>query len=475
MAFQTNGRTREMRGVGQHIKDICRQFNIGKVARCWCDVSAFNQLVYVLTLSVFVLAPQSAAAEDSGTSNRDVFTLGAQTHFAQGWRLEYLRTFAGIGVSHFRDEFNWSAIEQEEGVYDFTPVAPYMTAAEKAGYSPLIVFVDTNDLYDDGNTPYTDAGRAAYARYIAAAIQAFPNTIKRIEIGNEYNSDFARGPFVDRRGYFTGLMIKAIVPVVKEANPDMTVLCTGAHSVATGYLREVFETGALEYCDGISFHPYRSHPEHVDAEIIRLKSLMAEFGVEKPLHVTEFGNWFEDPADAPDYMLKMVALLGAVGVADAYWYALLNEEWWPNMGLFKVNGEEMPAAAAFRFLQTTLLPMGRPVARSARGEDHVYEFGDGGRAFIAWGAAPARLNVKGDATYFDTMGNQIDPVDDLTSEPVVIIGQDLSVEVVRDQSVHSAFFGYGAAPWSYLARKPDGEEVPFRVMDWNWGPYNGDP
>lgn len=409
------------------------------------------------------------------TSGETSFLLGVQTHFSQGWDVGYQGLMPGVGAIDFRDELHWDEIEVVSGIYDFSGFTAYLDAAERAELNPLVLFIGTNPNHDGGNTPFTEEGRAGFARYVAASVAAFPDQIKRIEIGNEYNSDFADGPFRERSGFNTGELIKAVIPAVKAVNPDVEILCTGAHSVATGYLRDVFETGALDYCDAVSFHPYRGRPEHVDFEIKHLQSLMREFGGEKPLYATEFGNWFEHPSDAPDYLMKMVALMASTGMAGAYWYALLNEEWWPNMGLYEDDRKEMPAAATFRFLQKELLPLGRPVARGNAGEDQVFEFGDDGRAFLVWGSAPGRIHVKGNARFFDTSGNSIDPRLDVSPEPVVVMGDELTVEIRRDRPVRSAFFGYGAAPWSYLAMKPDGEEVPFRVMDWNWGPYYGDP
>lgn len=429
-------------------------------------------LVIALLVSACLAMQRPALSEETGT---DPFILGVQTHFAQGWDIDGLRLLPGLGAIEIRDEVGWREIEEEPGIYDMSAFSGYLDAVRGAGAVPLVLFIGTNDNYDGGTTPYTEEGRNAFAQYVTAVIDSYPDLIHRIEIGNEYNSDGVTGPYREKSGHYMGLLIKDVVPVVKAAHPDTEILCTGAHSVATGYFRKVFETGALDYCDAVSFHPYRDEPEHVDSEIERLKALMREFGGEKPLYATEFGKWFEDPEDAPDFMLKMVSLMGSAGVSGAYWYALFNEEWWPNMGLLKSNEEEMPAARAFRFLQETLLPLGRPVSKGERGEDHLYEFGNKGRAFVAWGAAPARLVVEGEARFFDSSGNPIDPVPDLSAQPVVIMGNGVRVQIERERPVYSAFYGYGSAPWSYLAMQPGGKEQPFQVMDWNWNPYLGAP
>lgn len=426
--------------------------------------------IFRLMVATLGLASAAVAQTDEAP-----FDLMVQTHFAQGWDTKGLQKVRELGARQVRDGVFWRQVETEAGIYDMSSIAPYHRAAAAAGIGVLLVFDGTHPAHDQGNTPYTEAGRQAYARYVAEVTAAFPETVETIEIGNEYNTDgFLVGPVEENPGAFYGPLVRAIAQEVKARRPEVRILCTGAHSVATGYFRDVFESGALPWCDGISFHPYRDEPEHVDAEIARLRALMREYGEEKPLHVTEFGKWFDDPAEAPDFMVKMVALIGAAGVQSASWYALFDQEWWPNMGLYKSFDEEMPGAAAFRFLKNELLPLGRPVARAERGEDQVFEFGRGGRAFVLWGA-PAEIIVTGEARYFDSSGRPIDPVTELSSRPVVIMGEGLEVALRREEPVYNAFLGYGGAPWSYLAVAPALGEMPFEVMDWNWNPYLGHP
>jgi hypothetical protein len=426
---------------------------------------------WMMLAGLLGLAPCSAAAEEAD----DHFGLYVQTHFSQGWNLKALEVFPSIGATGFRDGMYWRKVEEVPGVYDVSQFSRYLEAARDAGMEVLVVFAGTHPSYDGGDTPYSEEGLKAYARYVAAVVDAYPDVINRIELGNEYNTNgFLVGRWEDDPGRYFGPLAREVSKAVKAKHPDTQIWCTGAHSVATGYLRKVFESGALEYCDAISFHPYRDAPANLDKEIARLRALMREFGGEIPLQATEFGDWFKDVDDAPDFLLKMVSLMASSGVENAYWYALREQEWWPNMGLFTEEYTEQPAAVAFGFLQKELLPLGRPAARGTLGEDQLYEFGDGGRAFVAWGA-PGDLNVEGEAGYFDSLGNSIDPVRRLSDKVVVIRGEGLKVSITRDRPVFSSVLGFGEAPWSYLARREDGRETPFQNMDWNWNPYIGHP
>jgi hypothetical protein len=403
----------------------------------------------------------------------EAFELGVQTHFSQGWDLGLVERFDGLGANAFRDGISWEKVEATPGLYDLASISGHLEAAARRGLRPLLVFAGSNPLFDDDATPHTDEGRQAFARYVAAVVAAYPDLIRRIEVGNEYNTPgFLSGPFEEDPARYYALLIREVAAAVRQAAPETQILCSGAHSVATGYFRELFEHGALESCDAISFHPYRDQPENVDVEIERLRSLMREFGTEKPLYATEFGKWFDDPAEAPDFMLKMVSLMGDAGVEGAFWYALLDQPWWPNMGLIADGGAEMPAASAYRFLQKTLLPLGRPVRRSDDPLDRIYEFGSGGRAFVVWGA-PGELVVEGDARFFNASGQEIEPRRQLSDAPVVVMGDGISVAAERERSYFSSFYQYGREPWAYVVREADGGETQLAVLDWNWNPFLG--
>lgn len=418
-----------------------------------------------VVLTTIVCASPIAAQTD--------ISLWPQTHYSQGWDLHTMQMVLETGSGGFRDGVSWATVETGPQTYDMSSIAPYMAQAEALGLKVMLVFAGSHPAHDDGNTPFTDEGRQAFARYVAAVVAAFPKAIGVIEIGNEYNTgNFLDGPVKEDPGGYFGPIIKAVDAELKAQQLDVEVLCTGAHSVATGYFEAVFDSGALEHCDALSFHPYRDTPEHVTREIARLRTQMQQRGVDLPLYATEFGNWFETPTEAPDYMLKMVSLLGDAGVRIAVWYALLDEKWWPNMGLFDNRLAPKPAAASFDFLQKRLLSLGRPSAQGTRGEDRIFAYGQDGRGFVVWGA-PGTLVVNGMAEYFDSSGRTVAPVTEITTEPVIILGNDLTVGIQRDVGVYDAVLGFGETPWSYHGLTRGGELTPFTLQDGNWNPYIG--
>tara|TARA_R110000751_G_scaffold81335_7_gene164125 strand:- start:187 stop:1821 length:1635 start_codon:yes stop_codon:yes gene_type:complete len=405
----------------------------------------------------------------------DGFVLGAQTHFKQGWSIDLLDKADSLGAMALRDEIDWARVEREKGVYDFSAADMYMRPMLDRGFRPLLVINETNPLYDLGETPHTDDGRAGFAAFISAILSHYGVDKVRIEIGNEVNSkDFFGGPAAADPPRFFAAITRAVDARLQVDHPGARFSCSGLNVVGIGYYRAFFRYGGLLSCDAISVHPYRDHPETLRAELDRLKALMREFGGEKPIEVTEFGHWFDDPQAAPDYMFKMVSAMAAADVTSAYWYALRDEEWWPNMGLLTLSGQNRkPAAAAYSFLQQKILPLGRPVRLGNNPTVHIYRFG-AGQAHVVWGSGGA-FSVEGAVSFFDTQGREIDPVTTLSDTPVIIWGEGVTFRVPQPVLIADNMYEYGQHPWSYYALRPDVGLTPLEIVDGNWTSTRGAP
>ncbi|MGC9368061.1 MAG: hypothetical protein ACP5DX_00845 [Paracoccaceae bacterium] len=414
-----------------------------------------------------MLASQPAWAEEP-------FKLGVQTHFEQGWGLDWAGIAADLGAPLIRDEIGWVEAEPRRGRYDFSTADPYMREIAAQGMEPLIVWTDTNPLYDGKQTPHSDDARAGLANYLDAMLTHYAGLLTRIEIGNEVNSgEFLSGPFKNDPPRELAATVRAVAQRVKPGHPDVEIMCAGTNLISLQFLRSFFRYGGLEHCDAISIHPYRRHPENVDLEIEALRALMRDMGGEKPIHATEFGKWVEDPAESAVYMVKMAALLAASGVGEAYWYALMDEPWWPNMGLMTPKRAEKPAARAFRFLQGKVLPLGRPVSRSATRTARVFEYGEG-EALVFWGVDGA-IEIIGEAMFFDATGTPVPRPERLTEAPVIALGRGLDLRVTTEAPIADSLYQYDTPPWSYFARRPGIGLSPLETMEWRWSSYRGAP
>ena len=398
--------------------------------------------------------------------------LGVQTHFSQGWSLSLLDKAKSLGVSEIRDAQPWSNVEKTPDVYTFPGAyTDYMAKSDALGIGTMLTFASTNTLFDSGLTPYTPEGRQAYADYIVAVLDKYGDIVQEVEIWNEFNAEnFIQGPVTTDKPYYYTELLKTVYTTVKAAHPEVKVLGGAAHSVATGYLEDLFEHGALDYMDSVALHPYRNSPEHVDDELRHLNEAMARHGGVKPIYATEFGAEFTDPAAAPDYLVKMVTMLSSAHVAESYWYALQDQAWFRNMGLYETNGAAKPAAAAFELAQKVLLPLG-DAAQVETGDDLtlVYRFGED--TYVMWGA-PRDITIQGEATALDSRGQPSPVPTQISMSPVVVQG-DFSYALGESRVIADSMLEYGEGEWGYFARTSDGMMHALGQVDWEWTSYTG--
>lgn len=434
------------------------------------DTASSSAAVTVVSAPAQTATP--AAATTAVTPNAMI--LGTGTAFGQqAWDFSILQTAKSIGSMAVRDGVAWTEIEKSPGVYQFTsPGAKWMDTVIDNGFPVTLLFDNTNPLYDGGQTPYTDAGRSAYAKYIVATLDHFPR-IKTIEIGNEYNAfNFVTGPVLDggypaRQKYYFD-MLKAVYSAVKATHPDVKVLGGAALAIPVGYFKALFALGALDYMDGIVIHPYTTDPEQLEKQLAVLRAAMG--AQVKPVHVTEFAQELDSVPDTADYLVKSVAVMASAGVAEADWYALRQQGsptdvWYKNIALATFGGAVLPPGQGFKIMSTQVLAKGAGRRVTSDAFTFAYQFGQ--NAMVLWGE-PRTLSVSASAKYYNSQGIEISQPTAIDAKSPIIIVSDSplmlgqNVTLGATQLVADSYYQFdfsnaldGSAsfegPWSYFA------------------------
>jgi hypothetical protein len=396
--------------------------------------------------------------------------IGVMTHFAQGWPTSWAEVTAGIPVGTVRDELFWANVETTAGVYQF-PAAfdAYMARLRQDDIPPLIIMSFANPLYDGGDTPYTAAGQAAYARYGAALLNHYGGQIQAMEVWNEFNGSFSDGPATANRAATYTSLLKAAYTQIKAVRPDVTVVGGATSGAPIPYWSELIADGALASMDVLSIHPYRydSPPEGIENDVAALQALVREHnaGVAKPIWVTEIG-WVEQttplPVDNPTlakYVTRAYALLLSAGVDRIFWY-LLHDDPGEPMGLYEADGTAKPAAAALATLVAEL--GGAPFSAKETTPDNVYSLlfvrPTGQEVRVLWSLAPRAVTLHGVTRAVDFLGNQLGTAGayTLSDAPIFVEGSVTGVPVptAADETIIASstadFRGtQGAGGWTY--------------------------
>lgn len=426
------------------------------------------------------------------------------THFAQGWDPDWAWVAAVRSISTVRDELYWEAIEPEKGVYRFPrQFDAYMDTLRVAGLSPLIVLSFENSNYDGGNTPCTDEAIAAYGRYGIEVLRHYGAQINALEIWNEYNGSFCRGPATGDRANTYARMLAATYARLKAERPDLTILGGSTINVPLPYWEKLLRAGALDSMDALSVHPYRYNtaPEGIEDDISALQNLVRKYnqGRSKPIWVSEVGwsiqehpaagEMFIDEATQAKFLVRSYALLLSAGVERVYWYLLRDHQDF-TLGLMKPDATPRLAAYAMQTMVGRL--SGAQFVRRESTVPGLYSLlfarADGSSVRVLWSLQPVTLELSGHTGVTGLTGDALGAPAALalTDSPVFVEGPMAGLPAVPDNcetALTDASHGFsstqGANGWSFgsfVGASTSFQAMPtYSVTDWTqvWSsPYS---
>ncbi|MFI7469148.1 sugar-binding protein [Nonomuraea sp. NPDC049646] len=328
---------------------------------------------------------------------------------------DLLELGAKAGVRTVRDDAFWESIEKTEGVYEYGRYDPLHATLDAEGMRWLPIAAYTNPHHDGNATPYTDAGRAAYAAYASALIGRYD--LPWIEVYNEFNIGFGdrgNGPADSRADYYFPLL-KATYEKVKADHPQVTVVGPASAGVPLAWLEELFKLGALKYLDAVSIHPYvyPGTPESAAKSIDDLDALVRKYnnGRSKPIWITEQG-WptHTDARGVTEavqaaYVVRAHVTALAKGVQRFFWYDFMNDGTDPALNEDNFGLVRNTADASGRWTPKPGYVAYAAMTRQLTGAAHVRQEAEGRQLFrkdghdlrVLWSAKPATVSLRTDA------------------------------------------------------------------------------
>jgi len=250
--------------------------------------------------------------------------LGVNIHFTDP-RPGEMEMLAEAGCRWVRMDFAWSGTERQKGQYDFSAYDRLLAALEPHGIRALFILDYSNRHYDEGLSPCSDEGRAAFARWAAAAVQRFRGRGILWEMYNEPNIGFWK-PKPDAEQYVK--LALAVGQALRQVAPGELYIGPATSQVDLKFLEKCFQAGLLEYWSAVSVHPYRQQPPETAAEdYARLRRLIAQYapaGKRIPILSGEWGYsaaWNNMDAEKQGKMLPRQWLTNLSGdVPVSIWY-----------------------------------------------------------------------------------------------------------------------------------------------------------
>lgn len=345
----------------------------------------------------------------------DPIVVGVCTHFGQGKGLlkANLSMMWQAGISSFRDEVGWRAIEKTKGQYEM-PAAwdEFVNEGRKAGIEPLLILDYGNPLYDDGDKPRSAEAIEAFTKYAEFVVRHFQGRVKLYEVWNEW--DIAIGSRTPGSADDYGALLKAVYPRIKAVDPSITVF-GGAPTpggVKNGWLERVLEKGVLPFMDALSIHTYtysetgRARGPEAWAEWMAQVETMAQKysgGKPVPLQITETG-WPTQldrrgtpPEVSAAYLARLFLLARTMPFLKGVWWYDFQDDGWNasynenNFGIVRPDLTPKPAWFAIAGV-ADLVARGEYLGRVENGDPDLWvlrfrELG-GAQTWAVWSAHP---------------------------------------------------------------------------------------
>ncbi|MGB2822241.1 MAG: hypothetical protein WBF17_14750, partial [Phycisphaerae bacterium] len=215
--------------------------------------------------------------------------LGTNIHFTDPKGGE-MKMLAEGGFRWLRMDFVWERIERKKGQYDWSPYDRLLAAGEPYGMRFLFILDYSNKLYETDRSVRTAEGRAAMARWAAAAVERYKGRGILWEMWNEPNIAVFWKPRPDAKDYI--LLAKAVGDAIRKAAPGEMYIGPATSTIDFDFLEACFRGGLLECWSAVSVHPYRQQmPETVEADYARLRRLIRKYAPKDKQVPILSGEW----------------------------------------------------------------------------------------------------------------------------------------------------------------------------------------
>lgn len=371
---------------------------------------------------------------------------GVNIHFVRGHTKD-LDMIESAGFRFIRMDFVWQNIEREMGVYDWTAYDELTSNLSERGLSAIFILDYSNPLYEESvefthqDTGQNGKGTAspshkesieAFTRWSAAAALHFKGENIIWELWNEPNVTHFWKPEPDVAEY--SILAIVTVKAIRDIVPEAVIIGPATSKIPLPFLELFLASGALEYLDGVSVHPYRDYsksPETAGSEYSELRELISHYTPEDkkgiPIISSEWGYASAtngvSPEKQAEFIVRMQLANLLYGIPLSIWYDWKNDGDDPgnfehNCGTVTSDLKPKPAYIAIRTLNMQMdrytfshrVPLGND-------NDYLLVFRNGGRCRIcAWTTGPDHAITVGEniintreITTTDGYGNSLKP------------------------------------------------------------------
>jgi len=248
---------------------------------------------------------------------------GENTEFSQ---LEYL------GVRWTLHTFAWQDIEGTQGEWDFAKHDKITNDCIAANIKVIgILAYDSPWIHEEGRRlRYVPPERLPdFLVYVKKTVEHFKGRVDAWCIWNEPNFYFWTGTqeeFIE--------LSRQTAEAVREVDSDVILLAGAFNRVPrlpVNFIRNLFNSGAMEKVDYIAFHPYETSANRSVRLYEQFRKVVDEYNYGNKIWITEMGfptgGWYPHRIPLrrfPEAVIKVYAHLSYAGAMNVLWYQMYD-------------------------------------------------------------------------------------------------------------------------------------------------------
>ncbi len=368
-----------------------------------------------LVIALFALIPAAITAQPAVPYGMHGPTYSHMRHDANVWERSQtiFDAFHQLGMDYDRMDVWWSLLEPERGRYEWDYFDRAIQSYADNGIE-LMVILGYGPSWNDGAAPITDEDREAFGDYVYAMVNRYRHIVHEWEVWNEPNILPFWAPDPDVADY--AALLRIAYARAKEADPDCLVLGGGMAGADFAFTEGIFEHGAGDSFDVLTYHNYGNRPTRAGAEdeASGLRAILEANGRgDVPIWLSEHGI-FTGPGGVPERdqardIVRLAIWRRAAGIERSVylslrdWYA--TDETSQGRDFWGVLDHAGQPKESFHAMRTMLAAMRHPYTGEVHLGEGIEAFLFGGphdNAIVIWADEPTEITLDAGVTHLVT-------------------------------------------------------------------------
>jgi hypothetical protein len=291
-------------------------------------LTANTSCFHAVLLSILIFSCSSAPLPSGKQVTIPEDFLGI-VHAASSRKSEEYKLLEQMGCKWVLKTFYWNRIEPEKDSFDFLSYDLFVDDAKRQGLKIVgVLGFSTNYLFPKGKTKdyISPENMPLFLRYVEETVRRYKGQVDVWNIWNEPNIHFWEGS----DGEFFELS-KLTADKIREIDPDAYIIGGAFSRSPAGFIKRMYNSGALEGLDAIAFHPYAVNPSGSMRVYDNFIKTLSEINYSRPVWITEMGyptgglyptkvseNKF------PTYIVKTITGAAIRGARVFLWYEMFD-------------------------------------------------------------------------------------------------------------------------------------------------------